>query len=288
FMPSHAGLCFTRCSPRLLNLASRGVGVSSKKCIVPLRKSAARKPCKKVVKRRIDGLKVAAPHKARKMHEGSPCVEAEESRGLAPAESPVMRRSNRSTVWEVLEGRIVEICPTMGVMRLASCGVPIRRSRRLAGTAMTKRGNAATRQLYLVHEVVADYRKCLGYSLFMKDFPSCELKMLFERSFFHGSSMHCATLCVFEEEASKSRPVVLGSCLYRYDSVARDAMILLFATADELRFKRSRSTFSSRGQGFGRLLDRMLCVWLREHRECRSVYVEMQDETVAKFWAKLG
>lgn len=109
FMPSHAGLCSTRCSPRLLNLASRGVGVSSKKCIVPLRKSAARKPCKKVVKRKIDGLKVAPPHKARKMHEGSPCVEAEGSRELAPAESPVMRRSNRSTVWEVLEGHIVEV-----------------------------------------------------------------------------------------------------------------------------------------------------------------------------------
>lgn len=38
----------------------------------------------------------------------------------------------------------------MGVMRLASCGVPTRHSRRRGATGMTKRGNAATRQLYLV------------------------------------------------------------------------------------------------------------------------------------------
>ncbi|EEQ99786.1 hypothetical protein Pmar_PMAR020243 [Perkinsus marinus ATCC 50983] len=293
-MPSQGSLCATRCSPRLLSLAARGGKTTSKKAVVTSRKSVGNvRARKKSPKRKLGGSKKALPRKVRKARKVSPPgpLEAASSTDRLVAPSLVMRRSKRSTACEPIEGRVVEICPTTGVMRLRSCEAPTRRSRRLIGTARPEEVNTASRQLYLVHEVVVDYRRCLGYGLFMKDFPSCEMKILFERSFFPGSSMHGATLCVFEEEkeeASKTRPVVLASCLYRYDSVTRDAMILLFATADEVKFKRSRTSFSCRGQGFGRLLDHMLCVWLREHRECRSVYVEMLDESVTKFWAKLG
>ncbi|KAF4747002.1 Williams Beuren syndrome chromosome region 22 protein, partial [Perkinsus olseni] len=273
-------------NPRLLSLAAREVVSGAKKAAAP-RKGGTRMACKKAPKRKLSETEVALPRKPRKARKSPPPAPSKEVLTDKP-EGPVTRRSNRSTACEPIRDRLVEICQTIGVMRLSSCEVPTRRSRRLTKAAVATRGDAGTRQLHLVHEVVSDYRKCLGYGLFMKDFPSCELKILFERSFFSGCSMHCASLCIFEEEVSKARPVVLGSCLYRYDSVARDAMILLFATADELKFKRSRTTFSCRGQGFGRLLDDVLCAWLREHRECRSVYVEMQDETVTKFWAKLG
>mmetsp|Transcript_898 Transcript_898/g.744 ORF Transcript_898/g.744 Transcript_898/m.744 type:complete len:102 (+) Transcript_898:112-417(+) len=81
-----------------------------------------------------------------------------------------------ATVCEPMKGHIVEICQTMGSMRLATCEeAPTRRSRRLRRTAVLGYDSAGSRQLHLVQEVVSDYRKCLGYEMFLKDFPSCEL-----------------------------------------------------------------------------------------------------------------
>ncbi|KAF4666369.1 hypothetical protein FOZ61_009848 [Perkinsus olseni] len=189
-------------------------------------------------------------------------------------------RAGRKTLWEKLAGYSIQF------------DFDERRLNLKVGEGDLGRGES---QVYLVNEVVFDIRNCLGASMFAEGFPECKLKEVGERGRYAGSTINCASLCIQDDRRNApkgSSPIVLASCLYRYDAVSRDAMILLFTIAKSVEYPALRGRrgyeMDCRGRGLGRFLDAQLCEWLMKYKECRSAYVEMLNQQVAKFWMKIG